>query len=347
MSNTPATNDSQPPGDPTTPKGGAWSSDDVFKLLEELLEARRNRELLNPADKTANVVFDTIADTFKTLHPSKHKIWNQKRVRNKHDDLAGIYKQWVAASKYSGCHADRMTGKLEYDSKEQENLILRYGPYMAKAFKKGLPCHENFHMDHYDEVFSNVIPTGNGIGELHDVVAPSPVADEQEEDVAAYGSYESDSDFTADEEPNGNDMEDTLVPKSIPSSRTRKRKTSTNPAASSKRSGAQKRVEARGRSKRSGRVGTYEEFTGILDELRAKKRSRHDDEQRNKKEQPTLAMAIEDVPQFAEECCAERGTSVVEWLVRDPINNPVVWFALGDNGSRLALLQKLGISLLD
>ncbi|KAG6103482.1 hypothetical protein E4U31_002779 [Claviceps sp. LM219 group G6] len=107
MSNTPATNDSQPPGDPTTAKGGAWSRDDVFRLLEELLEARRNREFLKPSDKPPI-----------TLHPSKKKTWNQKRMRNKHDDLAGTYKQWVTASKYSGCHADRMTGKLEYDPKE-------------------------------------------------------------------------------------------------------------------------------------------------------------------------------------------------------------------------------------
>ncbi|KAG6087758.1 hypothetical protein E4U30_006491 [Claviceps sp. LM220 group G6] len=92
---------------------------------------------------------------------------------------------------------------------------------------------------------------GNGIGELHDVVAPSPVADEQGEDLAAHGSY--DSDFPSDEEPNATDMEDTLVPKSIPSSRTTKGKTtSTAPASSSKKPGAQKRVEARGRSKRSG-----------------------------------------------------------------------------------------------
>ncbi|KAG5976634.1 hypothetical protein E4U56_001719 [Claviceps arundinis] len=165
---------------------------------------KRGRDQRSPGTKvmhrkTANRVFDNIADIFKTLHPSKKKNWNQKRVRNKHDDLAGTYKQWVTASKYSGCHADRMTGKLEYDPKEQENMILRHGPYMAKTFKKGLPCYENFHMDQYDEVFSDVIPTGNGIGELHDVVAPSPVADEQE-DLAAHGSY--DSDFPSDEEPN-------------------------------------------------------------------------------------------------------------------------------------------------
>ncbi|KAG6106616.1 hypothetical protein E4U14_004496 [Claviceps sp. LM454 group G7] len=124
---------------------------------------KRGRDQRSPGTKvmhrkTANRVFDNIADIFKTLHPSKKKTWNQKRVRNKHDDLAGTYKQWVTASKYSGCHADRMTGKIEYNPKEQENMILRHGPYMAKTFKKGLPCYENFHMDQYDEVFSDVIP---------------------------------------------------------------------------------------------------------------------------------------------------------------------------------------------
>ncbi|KAG6298714.1 hypothetical protein E4U09_000583 [Claviceps aff. purpurea] len=52
MSRDPAT-----PATPATPaprRGGAWSKEDTFKLLEELLDAPRNREFLGLMDRTGD-----------------------------------------------------------------------------------------------------------------------------------------------------------------------------------------------------------------------------------------------------------------------------------------------------
>ncbi|KAG6205689.1 hypothetical protein E4U50_004586 [Claviceps purpurea] len=124
--------DPETPATPATPVASSarrtgrappWSKEDTFKLLEELLEARRNREFLGPKDLTAP-------------HPGA---WDAKRVRSKHDDLAKMYRFWYIACNFSGCHADRRTGKISYDAEERKTYLMgKYGISMRRIFKIGL-----------------------------------------------------------------------------------------------------------------------------------------------------------------------------------------------------------------
>ncbi|KAG6019685.1 hypothetical protein E4U19_006955 [Claviceps sp. Clav32 group G5] len=43
--------------------------------------------------------------------------------------------------------------------------------WTSHAFKNVLLCRDNFHVDHYDEVFSNVTPTGKPTSEIQNVLA--------------------------------------------------------------------------------------------------------------------------------------------------------------------------------
>ncbi|KAG6301050.1 hypothetical protein E4U09_005956 [Claviceps aff. purpurea] len=132
-------NEPSDPETPATPATPVASSEDTFKLLEELLEARRNREFLGPKDLTAPRVYEKIAKLLQNLHPSDPGAWDAKRVRSKHDDLAKMYRFWYIACNFSGCHADRRTGKISYDAEERKTYLMgKYGISMRRIFKIGL-----------------------------------------------------------------------------------------------------------------------------------------------------------------------------------------------------------------
>ncbi|KAG6191679.1 hypothetical protein E4U36_006560 [Claviceps purpurea] len=140
--------DPETPATPATPVASSarrtgrappWSKEDTFKLLEELLEARRNREFLGPKDLTAPRVYEKIAKLLQNLHPSDPGAWDAKRVRSKHDDLAKMYRFWYIACNFSGCHTDRRTGKISYDAEERKTYLMgKYGISMRRIFKIGL-----------------------------------------------------------------------------------------------------------------------------------------------------------------------------------------------------------------
>ncbi|KAG6168277.1 hypothetical protein E4U35_007283 [Claviceps purpurea] len=367
------------PRAPKTPKAGeaatvaktgrasSWSKEDTFNLLEELLEVRRNREFFGPKDRAATRVFQDIADRLQNLHPSSDPhVWTGKRVRNKHDDLAHLYKFWYIASNFSGCHADRITGKISYEAEEvKDALIKKEGMIIQRVFRMGLLCRENFNLDQYDEVFSNVIATGNRIIEIPEaaagvVVAP-PVAEppsrnraqsiddtaQDEEDIGPvsppspppddgtglHTMFDSDSDFPEDD-----DLPDPMSPTFIRPSRA-----ATDSVPSSSKRGS-KRAAASG--------APFDNLATLLQTIRRNKKPKSTPPNSNstnsdKPELTKVELAMQDVTRFTKECCDGPGISIIAWLLKDPTSHPIVWLALESDSLKLALLQKIGVPTTD
>ncbi|CCE28151.1 uncharacterized protein CPUR_01625 [Claviceps purpurea 20.1] len=332
---------SQPASDPITPisKGKSWSKEDTFKLLEELLEARRNRELLHPSDRSAVRVFEDIAETLQRLHPS-NLIWNAKRVRNKHDDMASLYEKWYIASNYSGCHADRKTGQISYDAEESKNkLITRYGTIMQRVFRNGLLCSDTFNLDHYDEVFANVTATGKKIGEIDQMLQPTP----KKAETTAAKSQGQKNNRQASPSPQGPSQNSEAL--DTETSDFEEEDDSADPFASLRAP-----AQARGRSKRAAPFPsiTVDQYISLLHGIRSK-RPKHETSNSESPgpEQSKLELAVRDVARFAQEHCGGLGTSIVEWLSKDKTGNPALWLALETDTFRLAFLEKIGVSILD
>ncbi|KAG6305484.1 hypothetical protein E4U44_003098 [Claviceps purpurea] len=357
MSRTQSINVPQLLRDPKTRKGPSWSRDETFKLLEKLLEARRNRTLCTK-DRTANRVYESIAETFRRSHPSDPHIWTSKRLRNKHDDLAHLYKFWYIACDEPGCHGDRKTGKIIFDTPEARTLaISNHGSIMQRVTKHGLLCRDTFHMDHYDEVFGDAPPPGRPTSETQNVHGISSeraggIADESQEeghfrDVSRStpGPWESTEIYSAASSDFDDEFEDSAA---AVFARIHNPNTMATSSASSSRIPAQASDESRGRSKRAASSVNFDEIIGLLTAIR-NKRPRHETPKREKPkpEVSNLGLAVRDAVKFAEKYCDGPGASIVQWLARDPTNNPIVWLALETDALKQAWVKKNGINTMD
>ncbi|KAG6030866.1 hypothetical protein E4U19_000229 [Claviceps sp. Clav32 group G5] len=357
MSRTQAVNVPQLLRDPKTRKLASWSRDDTFKLLETLLEARRNRTLCSKG-RTATRVYESIAETFRRSHPSNPHIWTSMRLRNKHADLAYLYKHWYIACDEPGCHGDRKRGEIIFDTPEARTLaISKHGLMMQRVTRHGLPCRDTFHMDHYDEVFGDVPPPDRPTSETQNVHGISPeraggIADESQaeehsRDVSrsSPGPWESTEPYSAASSDFDDEVEDSVA---AVFARLQNRNPMATSSASSSRIPAQASDESRGQSKRAASSVNFDEIIGLLTAIR-NKRPRHETPKldKPKPEISKLELAVRDAVKFAEKCCVGPGVSIVQWLSRDPTNNPIIWLALDTDSLKLAWTKKIGLSTLD
>ncbi|KAG6078512.1 hypothetical protein E4U31_003628 [Claviceps sp. LM219 group G6] len=348
MSRTQAINVPQLLRDPKTRTLASWSRDETFQLLEKLLEARRNRTLCSK-DRTASRVYESIAETFRRSHPSNPPIWTSKRLRNKFDDLAHLYKYWYMACDEPGCHGDRKTGKIIFDTPEARTLVIsKHGSVMQRVTKRGLLCRDTFHMDHYDEVFGDVPPPDRPTNETQNVNGISPeraggIADESQaeeyfRDVSRSppGPWESTEPYSAASSDLDDEFEDSVAAVFA-------RIHNPNPVAASSalssRIPAQASDESRGQSKRAASSVNFDEIIGLLTSIR-NKRPRHETPN---PEIPKMELAVRDALKFAEKYCVGPGMSIVQWLARDPTSNPVIWLAMDTDVLKQAWIKKLGI----
>ncbi|KAG6205708.1 hypothetical protein E4U35_002409 [Claviceps purpurea] len=141
--------DPETPATPATPVASSarrtgrappWSKEDTFKLLEELLEARRNREFLGPKDLTAPRVYEK-SRSFCKICTHQIRVLGMRSACVASMTTSpkctgfGIH----IACNFSGCHADRRTGKISYDAEERKTYLMgKYGISMRRIFKIGL-----------------------------------------------------------------------------------------------------------------------------------------------------------------------------------------------------------------